>query len=112
MEAGGRVPVHRAQQEPSRVGRVGGGGEVAVGGPVAGDDLGLHQGGVALGVGRDRAERGAVRERRGVPPGGVGDDAAHQGHSRAEHGRGQGGGEVVVIEPVGQQPEGESAQRE
>ena len=41
VEADGRVAVQRAEQQPARVGRVGGGGDVAVGGGVGGDGLGL-----------------------------------------------------------------------
>lgn len=106
------MAVQRAEQEAARICRVGCRGHVSVGGRMARDGLGLDESGVALRVGRDRTQRCAGRERGGVPPGAVGDDAADEGDARAEDGRGERRGQVVAVEPVGEHAVGESTEGE
>ncbi len=94
--------VQRAEQQAARVGRVGGGCDVAVGGGVGRDGLGLGDRGSRVGVGGDGAHGragGAPAELQRAP-GGVGDQSADQGDSRAEDGGCHGRGEAVSVEPV------------
>ena len=48
---------------------------------VGGQSVLVDQSGVALGMGRDRTQRCPGRERRRLPPGAVGEDAADQSHA-------------------------------